>query len=307
MSAEIIKRLLLEEPKEKKIKDEGTVKIPAPVGLRTTGNIQLGVCDSNSRPNTKAVHIGAMTSIGMPVDEKTRYWNFNGQTVADIAERYPQLSQDMLLRIPQGNGLPDKVLINDKFFMNNWNLVIPHHGLKLNLAIERDRFWASILEVCAEISPKVKAVNNYQKFYIVDVEAEADAKVGKGKLRHDANNKLYELTDERITRMAVLYGVDPIGSTKNEQFSALQDAIDKNPAKFIEYLGNTEFTEVLIDVKLFVLNQLVSIDEFNSYKLEGTLLGTKEDEVAHWFMKADNQARYKNLKMKLKTEMIRRS
>jgi hypothetical protein len=291
---------------ETKVKPKADkVKVAAPNGLRTSGFIQLGVCDSNSRPNQKAVLVGANTSIGMPVDTKTRYWNFNGQTPEDIDERYPQLAKQMLIRRPQGNGHPDKLLFNDEFFNANWNLVISHHGLKLNLAIERDRFWASILPICDEIAPSVRATNNLQKFYIVDTEGEASAKIGKGKQQHDARVLLYAMGNEKTERLAVLYGVDPVGSTKDEQFAALQDGIDKDPAKFLAYVENIELTEHLIDTKLFVLNSLVSIDEFNSYKLEGTFLGTTEEEVALWFMKPANQARYLNLKMALKAKLLK--
>ena len=302
------------DAKEAPVKEEQKVQktepakvVVAPIGLRTSGEIKLRVCQSNSRPNQPAVYKGARTSIGMPVDEKTRYWNFNGQTPADIAERYPQLSKQMLIRIPQGNGLPDRLLINDEFFHNNWNLIIPDHGLTLNLAIERERFWASILAVCPQIGKKVQAANGDEKFHIVDVESEADAKVGKGKLKHDAGVILYELDAQTVERLAVLYGVNPVGSTKNEQFAALQQGIEDDPAKFLQYRKNSELTEVLIDVKLFVTNYMISIGESNDYTLEKKFLGTSEKEVALYFMKPEHQPVYLNLKMALKNKLLAQS
>lgn len=281
-------------------------KVIAPNGLRETGKVILRVSLSNSRQGALAVLPGSTTSIGVPIDPKTGRFNLNGQTPEMIEERYPVLSKQILVRTPLSDG-KQKLTINNEALGFDFNLNPSYNGLVLDLENERDRFWASIIENCPEISPGPQAMNNNQRFHILDTQSEAKHKVGKGRIKHEALTAVYALTPSKAAEIAILFGIDPESTTMDEQIARLQKAAEDDPEQLLLYINNEEQTSILIDVKKFVLNRLITVNEYNVRELNGLVLGDSDEEAAQFFAKAANQQKYLALKSSLKTKLLRES
>ena len=162
------------------------------------------------------------------------------------------LTQAEELEFEKKLGMQPGTLTRTSSYWNNFSIIIPEEGLKLDTEDPMGALMLKLLGSDSEVAmSNDDAKSNATALYVLsDVENEATASNAKREVITKAYMLFGKMTQEDVVDALYLFGKEPASLSPSICKDKLGDILDENPAKFIATLSDEKVKDKVWIIKL---------------------------------------------------------
>ena len=191
-------------------------------------------------------------------------------------------------------------------YWDNFKIIIPEEGLKLNTADPGDELQYLLLKNDPAISESLEAaaLNAKAEYVITSNQAEAATKNNSRNVLTKAYTTFGKLSDGDVKDALYMFGVVPDETSIDVCKNVLGELLEKSPAKFMSLIGDKQFKEKVGLIKLIRMGAVKKSHNGVGYDMPllygDVLLGNGLTEAVAFLADPENQMIYAALKKELK-------